>query len=194
MLHLRKQMRNFSVIIMAALTFCMTACAQSNQKQKGMNKKAIVVYFSATGTTRQVATQIAANANADIMEIEPAQPYTDADLDWNNSQSRSSKEMNNLKSRPAIKDSKKSLAGYDVVFIGYPIWWNLAPTIVNTFIESSSLNGKTVIPFATSGGSSITNSVEQLKALYPEINWTDGKLLNSPSEKVIGNWVESLSL
>lgn len=179
---------------MAALTFCMTACAQSNQKQKGMNKKAIVVYFSATGTTRQVATQIAAAANADIMEIKPAQPYTDADLDWNNSQSRSSREINNLKSRPAIKDSKKNLAGYDVVFIGYPIWWNLAPTIVNTFIESSSLNGKTVIPFATSGGSSITNSVEQLKALYPKINWTDGKLLNSPSEKVIGNWVESLSL
>ncbi len=187
-------MRNLLVIMASALTFCLTACAQDNNKHKDMNKKAVVVYFSATGTTKGVAEKLAIAANADIVEIEPEQPYTDADLDWNNSQSRSSVEMNNPESRPAIKAPKKSIAGYDVVFIGYPIWWNLAPTVVNTFIEGANLNGKTVIPFATSGGSSISNSTGQLKRLYPEISWKEGKLLNSASGKAIGDWVESLNL
>ena len=187
-------MRSFSVIMAAVLAFCLTACAQGNQKHKEMDKKAIVVYFSATGTTKSVAEKLAAAVNADILEIEPEQPYTDADLDWNDSRSRSSVEMNNPKSRPAVKVPSKSITGYDVVFIGYPIWWDLAPTVVNTFIENNSLNGKTVVPFATSGGSGIRNSAAQLKKQYPEINWKEGKLLNSASEKTIGKWVESLNL
>lgn len=187
-------MRSFLVIVMAVIAFCLTACAQGNQKHEKMDKKAVVVYFSATGTTKSVAKKLAAAANADILEIEPEQPYTDADLDWNDSQSRSSVEMNNPKSRPAIKALSKSIASYDVVFIGYPIWWDLAPTVINTFIENVRLNGKTVVPFATSGGSGISNSAAQLKKLYPGINWEEGKLLNSASEKAIGKWVESLNL
>lgn len=141
-----------------------------------------------------MAEKLAAAVNANILEIEPEQSYTDADLDWNDSQLRSSIEMNNPKSRPAVKATSKSIAGYDVVFIGYPIWWDLAPMVVNTFIENNNLNGKTVVPFATSGGSDIRNSAAQLKKLYPEINWKEGKLLNSASEKTIGKWVESLNL
>lgn len=191
-----KRLRNvkFLIIMAAILTFCLTACAKGNQRQKEMDKKVIVVYFSATGTTKNVAERLAAVINSDILEIEPAQPYTAADLNWNDRQSRSSKEMNDPKSRPAIKDLKKNLTDYDVVFIGYPIWWDLAPTVINTFIERGNLKGKKVIPFATSGRSSIQKSVAQLKRLYPEINWTDGKLLNSSSDKTINNWIESLSL
>lgn len=187
-------MRSFSVIVTAVLAFCLTACAQGNQKHKEMDKKAIVVYFSATGTTKNVAEKLAAAVNADIWEIEPEQSYTDADLDWNDSQSRSSIEMNNPKSRSAVKAPSKNIAGYDVVFIGYPIWWDLAPMVVNSFIESNNLNGKTVVPFATSGGSGIRNSAAQLKKLYPRINWKEGKLLNSASEKTTGKWVKSLNL
>lgn len=187
-------MRKILIILMAAATSCLTACTRDNSKTKYMEKKAIVIYFSATGTTKSVAEKLAALTHADIMEIEPAQPYTDADLNWNDRQSRSSVEMNNPKSRPAVKDSKKNVADYDVVFIGYPIWWDLAPTVVNTFIESNSLDGKTVVPFATSGGSSIRNSVVQLKKSYPEINWVDGRLLNNSTDKTINNWIESLDL
>lgn len=187
-------MKKLMIIVAAAITFCLAACAQNNQKQKDMDKKVIVTYFSATGTTERVAKEIAKAAKADILEIEPAKPYTSADLDWTDNKSRSSVEMHDLAFRPAIKDVDKNLAGYDVIFIGYPIWWDLAPTAVNTFIESNSLNGKTVIPFATSGGSGVRNSVLQLKKQYPDINWKDGKLLNSPSAETINKWLESLSL
>ena len=183
------------MILTAVMSACLSACAQGESRPSDKGGKAIVVYFSATGTTRQVARQLAAvMTDADMLEIEPAQPYTAADLDWTDRKSRSSVEMNSLESRPAIRDTKKDIEGYDVVFIGYPIWWNLAPTVVNTFIEHNKLNGKKVVPFATSGGNSINNSVLQLRRLYPEIDWADGKLLNAPTEESIGKWVESLNL
>ncbi len=118
-----------------------------------------------------------------------AQPYTSADLDWNDKRSRSSVEMNDSKARPAIKGSKENIADYDVVFIGYPIWWNLAPRIINTFIESHDLKGKTVIPFATSGGSSLAGSAAALKKTYPALNWKEGRLLNRADEKSIRAWL-----
>ena len=152
-------------------------------------KKVLVVYFSATGTTRQVAKQIAKTADADICEIAPANPYSSADLDWTNKQSRSSVEMNNPKARPEIKAVTVDVSEYDYIFLGYPIWWDLAPRAVNTFIETTNLAGKTVIPFATSGGSSIGNSVAVLKQSYPNIKWQSGKLLNRVSEKEIETWV-----
>lgn len=187
-------MRLLIAILTAAMTFCLAACAQGNQKQENnkMNKKAVVVYFSATGTTKNVAEKIASAAQADIIAIEPEQPYTSADLDWNDTQSRSSIEMNNPGSRPSINNPENSLDNYDVVFIGYPIWWDLAPRVVNTFIESTNLTNKTVIPFATSGGSSIDNSVAQLKTLYPSLDWREGKLLNSTSGAIVNEWVKSL--
>ena len=152
-------------------------------------KKVLVAYFSATGTTRQVAKQIANFADADICEIVPTEPYTSADLDWTNQQSRSSVEMNNPKARPEIKAVSTDVSMYDCVFLGYPIWWDLAPRAVNSFIEATDLAGKIVIPFATSGSSTIANSVTVLKKAYPEIKWQTGKLLNRSSEKEIGTWV-----
>ena len=152
-------------------------------------KKVLVVYFSATGTTRQVAKQIAKIADADICEIAPAKPYSSADLDWTNKQSRSSVEMNNPKARPELKALSVDVSKYDYIFLGYPIWWDLAPRAVNTFIETTNLAGKTVIPFATSGGSSIGNSVAVLKQLYPNIKWQSGKLLNRVSKQEIEAWV-----
>ena len=119
-------------------------------------------------------------------------PYTDADLNWNDKQSRSSVEMNDPKARPAIKSQKGKIADYDVVFIGYPIWWGLAPRIVNTFIESHDLKGRTVIPFATSGGSGIANSVAELQKAYPGLNWQEGRLLNRTDEQTVRQWVEAL--
>ena len=154
-------------------------------------KKVLVVYFSATGTTRQVAKQIAKIANADICEITPTKPYSSVDLDWTNKQSRSSVEMNNPKTRPEIKALSVDVSKYDYVFLGYPIWWDLAPRTVNSFIEATDLSGKTVIPFATSGSSTIANSVAVLKKTYPKIKWQTGKLLNRVSEKEIGTWVSA---
>lgn len=180
----------FSVFV----AFCMSACAQNNPKNKEMDKKILTVYFSATGTTEDVANKIASATGGDIMAIEPVQPYTNADLNWNDRNSRSSVEMNDPKSRPQIKPATKNISDYDIIFIGYPIWWDLAPTVVNTFIESNNLKGMTVIPFATSGGSGIKNSVSRLKSSYPGINWKEGKLLNGTSEKTIAEWIESLAL
>lgn len=183
-------MKKILIMVTAAILLGMAACAQNKSKTENMEKKTLVAYFSATGTTKQVAEKIAAVTHADIMPIEPQQPYTEADLDWNDRNSRSSVEMNDPKSHPAVKKTAKNLSDYDVVFIGYPIWWDLAPTVVNTFIEENNLSGKTVVPFATSGGSSITNSTLQLKKQYPDINWKEGKLLNGASEKEIAAWVK----
>ena len=152
-------------------------------------KKVLVVYFSATGTTRQVAKQIAKNADADICEIATAKPYSNADLDWTNKQSRSSVEMNNTMARPEIKAVSVDVNKYDYVFLGYPIWWDLAPRTVNTFIETANLAGKNEKPFTNDGSSTIANSVAVLKKSYPNIKWQIGKLLNHVSEKERETWV-----
>lgn len=152
---------------------------QSNEKK---DSKSLVVYFSATGTTREEAQKLAQVAQADLMEITPQKPYTDSDLDWRDKQSRSSVEMQDAKARPAVKKTRKSVAGCKVIYLGYPIWWNLAPRVIDTFLETYDLSGKTVIPFATSGGSGIDNSVKMLKSAYPKVNWQKGALLNSAKE------------
>lgn len=154
----------------------------------------LVAYFSATGTTAETARRLAAATDADLFAITPEQPYTAADLDWHNARSRSSVEMKDPQSRPALAGTCKRMERYKVVFIGFPVWWDLAPTVVNTFIESHDLKGKTVIPFATSGGSSITNSVRMLQRSYPELDWRDGKLLNRSDEEALRRWVGSLGL
>lgn len=181
---MRNVMRNMAALLLAA--FCQTACHAENKQgasaEGKQESKALVVYFSATGTTREVATQLAKEAKADLMEITPQKPYTQVDLDWRDKQSRSTLEMHDDKARPAVKKTRKSLAAYKVIYLGYPIWWDLAPRAVNTFVETYDLTGKTVIPFATSGGSSIDNSVKVLKATYPKLNWQNGALLNSPKQ------------
>ena len=138
-------------------------------------KKAVVAYFSATGNTEKVAKQLAKEKKAALYAIQPAKKYTAENLDYRNQNSRSSVEMSDKNARPAMK-GKKSLAKYDVIYLGYPIWWGVAPRIINTFIEQAKMEGKTVIPFATSGSSTIEKSVSELKASYPQINWQEGML------------------
>ena len=185
-------MKHLKYLLLAVLTIFAASAFSQNKSQNIMEKKKVlVVYFSATGTTEQVAKQIAKYADADIFEITPAKPYSSADLDWTNKQSRSSVEMNNPKARPELKALSVDVSKYDYIFLGYPIWWDLAPRIVNTFIETASLAGKTVIPFATSGSSTIANSVAVLKKSYSKIKWQTGRLLNHVSEKEIGTWVSA---
>lgn len=186
----------FMIAAIMGIFISMTACAQKKTaKSDGADKvaehKTLVAYFSVTGTTENVAKTIAQAANAELLKIEPKQEYTATDLDWRNENSRSSQEMKNPKARPEINKAKDNLDEYDVVYLGFPIWWNLAPRIVNSFIEAYSLKGKTVIPFATSGGSDIDNAANTLKSEYPEINWQQGKLLNGSSKQDIENWTKS---
>lgn len=158
-----------------------------------MSKK-LVAYFSASGTTKKAAEHLAKAASADLFEIKPAVPYSRADLDWTNKKSRSSIEMQNPDSRPAIAEQLPNIEDYDTIFIGFPIWWYVAPTIVDTFVESYDFSGKTIIPFATSGGSGMGKTVEVLQALCPTANWKDSKMLNHISNTELQNWLRDLSI
>lgn len=189
-------MYKFIGLCLLAIGMSTTAYTQQKQDMNSLssNHKILVAYFSATGTTARVAERLAKDANADLYAITPSEPYTNADLDWHDRQSRSSVEMNDPKSRPAIKNVKENIADYDVIFLGYPIWWDLAPRVVNTFLESLDMKGQTVIPFATSGGSSITNSVATLKRTYPELNWKEGRLFNSVNDSALKEWINKLGI
>lgn len=152
-----------------------------------MSKK-LVAYFSASGVTKKVAERLAKAANADLFEIRPAVPYTDADLDWMDKKSRSSIEMSNSASRPEIAETLPNMADYDTVFVGFPIWWYVAPRIIETFVESYDFSGKTLVPFATSGGSGMGRTLEALKKSCPAANWKNGKMLTSASDKELADW------
>ena len=156
--------------------------------------KKIVVYFSATGTTENVANTIAKLLECDIFEITPNPLYTKDDLDWRNPKSRSSVEMNDKLCRPEIVSIPDNIDDYDVVLLGFPIWWYTAPRIINTFLESCDLAGKTIIPFATSGGSDLGNTVDQLKLSAPEAIFMEGRVLNNTSTADIAQWLKSLFL
>lgn len=174
------------ILLILSTLIALSGCvgAQNNKKMK-----ILVTYFSASGTTEVVAKQLAQAANADLFEIVPQQRYSAADLDWTNKKSRSSVEMNDPNSRPAIKNAC-DMAQYDVVYIGFPIWWYTAPTIINTFIEQNDLKGKTIRLFATSGGSGISKSVSDLQARYPQLNIIDGRLLNNPKKSDLEDFVK----
>lgn len=157
--------------------------------------KKLVAYFSASGVTESVARNLSQTAGADLYRIQPEVPYTSADLDWMNKKSRSSIEMNDPASRPAIVAGDLEISSYDVVFLGFPVWWYVAPTIINSFLETYNFSGKTVIPFATSGSSGIENCEKKLQQQYPSINWKSGKLLNGhPGQDVLDSWVKSLNV
>ena len=142
-----------------------------------MNKK-LVAYFSASGVTKKAAELLAKAANADIYEIVPKTPYSSADLNWMDKQSRSSVEMRDKTSRPAIADTDANISDYDIIFVGFPIWWYVAPTIINTFLESYDFSGKKIILFATSGGSGFGKTVEGLQPSAPGTIIKEGKILN----------------
>lgn len=157
--------------------------------------KVLVAYFSATGTTEGVAEHIANGLNADLYEIVPEEPYTDADLNYNDNNSRSTIEMNDPSSRPAISGSVENMEQYTIVFIGYPIWWGEAPRIVSTFVESYDFSGKTVVPFCTSGGSGVGSSATNLEQLTGGATWMEGHRLNgSDSQETVMEWVNGLGL
>ncbi len=165
-------------LLAALMAAFVTAGANAQNKKNMTQKKILVAYFSATGNTEKAAQKIAGSTGGTLYAIQPVQKYTAADLNWNDRNSRSTKEMNDAKSRPAIKKTLKDIKQYDTVYIGFPIWWDLAPRVINTFIETYDLTGKAVIPFATSGGSGIGNSEKALKKSYPKLNWKQGKLMN----------------
>lgn len=158
-------------------------------------KKTLVAYFSASGSTAQLAETIAEVTGGDLFEIKPEQPYTSADLNWNEKKSRSSIEMSDPNSRPAIATTVKNMDEYDTVFVGFPIWWYVAPTIINTFLESYDFSGKTIALFATSGGSPMGRTLEILRPLCnASVKWLPAKMLNGATDSDLNAWLKSLKL
>ena len=152
--------------------------------------KTLVAYFSASGVTKKTAEKLAAAANADSFEIIPVQPYTDEDLDWTDKKSRSTIEMNDPSSRPAIAEKLENMGGYDIVFVGFPVWWYVEPRIIDTFLESYDFSGKTVVPFATSGGSGLGKTADNFrKILGKNVMVKNGRLLNRASESELRAFV-----
>lgn len=192
-------MKKYTTILTAlAILISLVSCTQKktgqdNSEESAQANKILVAYFSATGTTQKVANELGNIFDATVFEIEPVEPYTTEDLDWRDSTSRSTIEMKKDTSiRPQIKNKVPDIAQYDIILLGYPIWWYVAPTIINTFIEENNLKGKTVYCFATSGGSPIAPCVEKLKTQYPDIKWKEGKLLNNPTTAELEDWKKEI--
>lgn len=170
-----------------------TAEAAISEEPAADHKEVLVVYFSATGTTKVVAEKIAAITVADVYEIIPAEPYSSDDLNYNDSGSRSTKEQNDKSARPVIGSETIDLSGYSTIFIGFPIWWGEEPRILDTFVELYDFTGKTLIPFCTSGSSGIGRSGSDMEALAGTGTWLDGKRFSrSVSEDELRSWIEGL--
>ena len=188
----------FIITALLGLLISTTSCAKKTEKAASMEEnkdsKVLVAYFSATGTTKRVAEELAQVMDATLFEITPETPYTSDDLDWRDDNSRSSVEMHDATSRPAIKEKVKDIDKYDVIFVGYPIWWYVAPTIINSFIDENNLSGKRIISFATSGGSPIEPCIEALQKQYPNLDWDGGKLLNHVTKEELDIWKQQLGL
>ena len=156
---------------------------------------ALVAYFSATGTTAKAAKVLANAVGGELYEIKPAVPYTSVDLNWMDKNSRSSVEMKDAHSRPALADTDAPVAGHDVIFLGFPVWWYVAPTILNTFLEAYDFTGKTIVLFATSGGSGLGKSAAGLRVSAPGAKIVDGRMLNGRlNEAELKAWAEGLNL
>ena len=170
-------MKKMVMMIVAGMMAAMSMEAKTTVAQAA-ESKTMVVYFSATGTTKAAAQKIAKEQNAVLWEIEPAEKYTAADLDWRNKQSRSSIEMADPSARPTIKQCT-NIQPYDTIYVGYPIWWGICPRIIDSWLENNlpQLEGKTLIPFATSGSSGIEQSVDYLRKTYPGLKWEEGRLI-----------------
>jgi flavodoxin len=191
-------MKNKFIAILIALLSILIITGCGTQKENNIttnndtktDKKIAVIYFSATGNTKEVAESIKDITGGELTEIIPLKEYTSADLNYNDSNTRATKEQNNPSSRPEIKNTIN--VDYDVIYLGYPIWWGDVPHIILTFIDTYDLDGKTIIPFCTSGSSSIDNSLNTLKNYNININWVDGKRLTN-NKKEIENWINSLN-
>lgn len=164
-------------------------------RKEVIRMNALVAYFSATGTTAKAAKTLAKAVGGELYEIKPAVAYTSADLNWKDQNSRSSVEMKNPSSRPALADTDAPVAGYDVIFLGFPVWWYVAPTILNTFLEAYDFTGKTIVLFATSGSSGLGQSAAGLQPSAPGAKIVDGRMLNgSLDETELKAWAEGLKL
>ena len=179
------------LIVIAMILTSLTSFNVKAEEGNMTDKKVLVAYFSATGTTAGVADKLAKVTGGELFEIKPAQPYSEADLDWRNNQSRSSVEMADMNSRPEIASKVENMSQYNVVFIGFPIWWYREPSIIDTFMESYDFAGKTVIPFATSGSSGIGKSGENMQKLAPNAKVFEGKRFPANvSEEELKTWAD----
>ena len=185
-----------AILIVLLSVLIITGCGPQKENNITTNndtktdKKIAVIYFSATGNTKEVAESIKDITGGELIEIVPLKEYTSADLNYNDNNTRATKEQNDPSSRPEIKNTIN--VDYDVIYLGYPIWWGDVPHIILTFLDINNMNGKTVIPFCTSGSSSIENSLKTLKNYNKNINWVDGKRLTN-NKKEIENWINSLN-
>lgn len=186
-----------SIILGIILTACLVACGSSDKGTLNDNEQAIISNQEVSDTEEQELSvenqQTEKDAEADIFEIIPENMYTADDLNYNDDKCRANQEMNDDSARPAISNDLSVVSGYDVIYLGYPIWWGTAPRIIQTFIENYDISGATVYMFCTSGGSGIESSISDLQMLYPDINIVDGKRLNDATETDIREWIESLN-
>lgn len=186
-----------SIILGIILTACLVACGSSDKGTLNDNEQAIISNQEVSDTEKQELSvenqQTEKDAEADIFEIIPENMYTADDLNYNDDKCRANQEMNDDSARPAISNDLSVVSEYDVIYLGYPIWWGTAPRIIQTFIENYDISGATVYMFCTSGGSGIESSISDLQMLYPDINIVDGKRLNDATETDIREWIESLN-
>lgn len=193
----KKWKKLFGILFLFGLCFSFTACKNNDGSvdkiPEGTNGKVLVAYFSATNTTKGVAEKIAVSTGGTLYSITPAQPYTSADLNYSDRNSRSTKEQNDSSARPEISGNVENMDEYDIVFLGYPIWWGEAPKIIYTFLESYDFDEKTIIPFCTSGGSGVGNSAKNLHDSASSATWLDGtKLSGTASQSTIDDYVAGL--
>lgn len=207
---MKKLKKIFAVSCALLMAVTITACGTSESENNSESKQTteaeettqaadtnvLVAYFSATGNTKTVAEQIAEVTGGELYEIEPAEPYTSKDLDYNNDDCRANLEMNDDTVRPEIAGAIENIEQYDTIYLGYPIWWGNAPRIMNTFVETYDLRGKTVVPFCTSGGSGISTSVDTLQKLAGDgITWMEGQRFDRDiSADEISQWIDEMGL
>ena len=195
-LKMKKYLLMTAIVAGSVLPSCSSTNASSEANSdsasaSSSDSKTLVAYYSATGTTAKAAKQIADATGGTLYEITPEKPYTDADLDYENQSSRSAVENEHPEMRPEIKKGL-DVAPYETIYLGYPIWWDKAPLVVNTFLDSYDFSGKKIIVFATAHSSGLTPSFDLLKKTYPQYDLTEGKILNITSEKEFNDWVKSL--
>ena len=188
-------MKKLMAIFMVAGMCILTACAargSEKSSQSGEDSSVLVAYFSAQGHTRSLAEKVAKATNGDLFEIEPEQPYTEADLDGWNDSARGTRESKDRSTRPGVKSHVDNFEKYDTIYLGFPIWWYTAPTIVNTFLEQYDTDGKVIIPFATSGGSPIGETEKDLRVSAPKAVFKQGKVINNYSQEEVAEWIKTI--
>lgn len=184
-------MKKLTMTLLAAIAVIFVACA-ADGKNDAADSHVLVAYFSAQGHTKALAEKIAKSTGGDLFQIEPVNPYTEADLDGWNESARGTRESKDRSTRPGIRNKVDNFERYDTIYLGFPIWWFTAPTIINTFLESYDTSGKVIIPFATSGGSDYGDTEKDLKVSAPNAVFRPGKVLNNATDKQVTEWVKTV--